>query len=147
MLLDKLLAKNKVSTSFGSWSELFIKVAQGSVLGPLLLNIYINELVILLKWWLSVILRSSHRRCSLRKGVLRNFVKFTGKHLCQSFCEFWSISTKKTFFTELLLATASEFAHDMTFYGCGSDLKCLIETLEHDSMRFNAIDSKVMTLN
>ena len=28
--------------------------------------------------------RSSHRRCSLRKGVLRNFAKFTGKHLCQS---------------------------------------------------------------
>ena len=28
--------------------------------------------------------RSRHRRCSLRKGVLRNFAKFTGKHLCQS---------------------------------------------------------------
>ena len=30
--------------------------------------------------------RSSHQRCSLRKGkgVLRNFAKFTGKHLCQS---------------------------------------------------------------
>ena len=28
--------------------------------------------------------RSSHRRCSIRKGVLRNFAKFTGKHLCQS---------------------------------------------------------------
>ena len=28
--------------------------------------------------------RSSHQRCSIRKGVLRNFVKFTGKHLCQS---------------------------------------------------------------
>ena len=28
--------------------------------------------------------RSSHRRCSLRKDVLRNFAKFTGKHLCQS---------------------------------------------------------------
>ena len=27
--------------------------------------------------------RSSHRRCSVRKGVLRNFAKFTGKHLCQ----------------------------------------------------------------
>ena len=26
----------------------------------------------------------SHRRCSLRKCVLRNFAKFTGKHLCQS---------------------------------------------------------------
>ena len=28
--------------------------------------------------------RSSHRRCSIRKGVLRNFAKFTGKHMCQS---------------------------------------------------------------
>ena len=28
--------------------------------------------------------RNSHRRCSLRKGVLRNFANFTGKHLCQS---------------------------------------------------------------
>ena len=29
-------------------------------------------------------LRSSHRRSSVRKGVLRNFAKFTAKHLCQS---------------------------------------------------------------
>ena len=28
--------------------------------------------------------RSSHRRCSVRKGVLGNFEKFTGNHLCQS---------------------------------------------------------------
>ena len=28
--------------------------------------------------------KSSHRRCSVKKGVLRNFAKFTGKHLCQS---------------------------------------------------------------
>ena len=28
--------------------------------------------------------KSSHRRFSVRKGVLRNFAKFTGKHLCQS---------------------------------------------------------------
>ena len=28
--------------------------------------------------------RSSHGRCSIRKGVLRNFAKFTGKHLCQN---------------------------------------------------------------
>ena len=27
--------------------------------------------------------RSSHRKSSERKGVLRNFAKFTGKHLCQ----------------------------------------------------------------
>ena len=29
-------------------------------------------------------IRSSHWKCSVRKGVLINFVKFTGKHLCQS---------------------------------------------------------------
>ena len=29
-------------------------------------------------------IRNSHRRCSVRKGVLRNLAKFTGKHLCQS---------------------------------------------------------------
>ena len=28
--------------------------------------------------------RASHRSCSVRKGVLRSFTKFTGKHLCQS---------------------------------------------------------------
>ena len=28
--------------------------------------------------------RSSHQRCSIKKGVLRNFAKFTGKHLCRS---------------------------------------------------------------
>ena len=27
--------------------------------------------------------RSSHWACSVGKGVLRNFAKFTGKHLCQ----------------------------------------------------------------
>ena len=27
--------------------------------------------------------RSSHRSCSVRKSVLRNFAKFTGKYLCQ----------------------------------------------------------------
>ena len=27
---------------------------------------------------------SSHPRCSLKKGFLRNFAKFTGKQLCQS---------------------------------------------------------------
>ena len=71
----------------------------------------------------SVPSRSSHRRCSVRKGVLRNFTKFSRKLLCQSFffnkvaglrsstlskketlaqvfsCEFYKIS-KNTSFTE-----------------------------------------------
>ena len=33
---------------------------------------------------ISKMIRSSHQRCSLRKSVLRNFVKFTGQCLCQS---------------------------------------------------------------
>ena len=81
--------------------------------------------------------RSSHRRCSVKKGVLRNFTKFTGKHLCQSIffnkvaglspatllkkilwqrgfsCEFCEIS-KNTFFTEHLLATASSLSNENT---------------------------------
>ena len=58
--------------------------------------------------------------CSVRKGVLRNFTKFIGKHLkasnfikkealAQVFsCEFCEIS-KNTFFTEHLWATASVY--------------------------------------
>ena len=30
------------------------------------------------------VVRSSHQRCSVTKGVLRNFENFTGKNLCQS---------------------------------------------------------------
>ena len=32
----------------------------------------------------SCLYRGTHRRCSIEKGVLKNFAKFTGKHLCQS---------------------------------------------------------------
>ena len=63
-----------------------------------------------------VVYRSSHQRCSVRKGVLRNFTEFTGKQTCnfikketlaQVFsCEFCEIS-ENTFFTEPLCTTAS----------------------------------------
>ena len=70
--------------------------------------------------------KSSHQSCSIKKGVLRNFAKFTGKHLCQSLffnkvaekevlaqvfsCEFCKIS-KNTFFTEHFWATTSRCAY------------------------------------
>ena len=33
---------------------------------------------------MSTTVRSSHRRCSIKKGVLKNFAKFTGKHTRRS---------------------------------------------------------------
>ena len=75
-----------------------------------------------------ILFRSSHQRWSIIKGVLRNFAKFTGKHLCKSLfllqpqacnfikketlaqvfsCEFCEIS-KNTFFTEHLQTTAPD---------------------------------------
>ena len=83
-------------------------------------------------------IRSSHRRCSVGKGLLRIFAKITGKHLCQSLlflfffasacnfikkeslvqvfsCKFCKIS-KSTFFIEHLRANASEtYISDINF--------------------------------
>ena len=55
--------------------------------------------------------RSSYQRCPVKKWVLRNFAKFTGKHICQRLwfsCEFSEIS-KNTFFIEHLRTTSSDF--------------------------------------
>ena len=35
-------------------------------------------------WFILITCRSSHRRYSIKKVVLKNFAKSTGKHLCQS---------------------------------------------------------------
>ena len=67
--------------------------------------------------YVSHTVRSSHLRCSVKIGVLKNFVRFTGKHLCQNL--FFNKVKKKVlaqvfssefceFFIEHLWATASE---------------------------------------
>ena len=43
---------------------------------------YYTKVWILSEYYSNV--RSSHQRCSMTKGVLGNFTKFTGKHLHQS---------------------------------------------------------------
>ena len=54
------------------------------------MNIFLNTKSNKIQYWVHWVMfllnmtRSSHRRCSVRKGVPRNFAKFTGKHLCQS---------------------------------------------------------------
>ena len=67
---------------------------------------------------LLVFLRSSHRKCSIKKGILINFANFTGKHLYWSLfliklhafwcsCEICKIF-KNTSFEEHLRTTASD---------------------------------------
>ena len=69
------------------WYKTNVKVLQ---LNPLQVSvlpyemfseIYTSRFLLLVSDFASA--RSSHRRCSVRKGVLRNFSTLTGKHLCQ----------------------------------------------------------------
>ena len=87
---------------------------------------------------LVVICKNSQQRCSVKEGVLRNFAKLPGKHLCQRLifnkvaaqakvfnfikkeslaqvfsCEFCEIS-KNAFFIGDLRTTASEFVFHET---------------------------------
>ena len=68
----------------------------------------------------------------MKKDVLRNFAKFTGKHLCnfikketmaQMFsCEFCEVS-KNTFFTEHLWTTAS---NDLLWNNTNEEIKIIL---------------------
>ena len=89
-------------------------------------NFYIN--LVQCSHWTNA--RSSHLELFCRKGILKNFAKFIGKHFCASVsfsiklqasdqvfsCEFWKIF-KNTFFIEhlywLLLSYLSKCVYDL----------------------------------
>ena len=109
--------------------------------------------------------RNSHRRCSVKKGVFRNFAKFIGKHLRQrlffnkvaglrpatllkknlwhrcfpvSFCEI----SKNTFFTDHLRTTASE-----SFLNA---FKAFLKSLDQRQIRvkrYSSLFSTIVTWN
>ena len=70
--LTRKLRKNFVSTQRCLSNP--VNYLQCSVFGKIV-NVFSAE---------AASIRSSHWRCSVTKSVLRNFIKFTGKHLCQS---------------------------------------------------------------
>ena len=77
---------------------------------------YINDTMnILHKRCLMVIYRTIHPKLFCKKGVVRNFTKFTAKYMCQSLflaqvfsCEFCGIS-KNSFSHRTPLVAASAF--------------------------------------
>ena len=94
---------------------------------PLCRSLFLNKVA----GWKPKTVRSSHWRCSVKKGVLKNFTNFTGKNLCWSLLliklQFWGPETlfkktstqvlscvickifKNNYFQEHLWSTASQF--------------------------------------
>ena len=116
--LDLSWRKSVSSIRWYPSSCVFIELCYCS--GEIDLHVWLQNLEhpVSVKW-----IKSGHqKRCSIEIGFLKNFTKFTGKHLCHSHlkkkikkdtltqlfsCEFWKIS-KSTFLYRTPLVTASD---------------------------------------
>ena len=74
------------------------------------------------------VLRSSYRRCSLKKGILKNFAKFTGKHLCRSF--FYQRDSSTGVFSWILRS----FQEHLFYITTPSNYVCLLKRELHALM-------------
>ena len=74
------------------------------------------------------VLRSSYRRCSLKKGILKNFAKFTGKHLCRSF--FYQRDSDTGVFSWILRS----FQEHLFYITAPSNYVCLLKRELHALM-------------
>ena len=59
--------------------------------------------------------RSSHRRCSIKKGALKNFAKVTGKNLCQSLFINKDAGPRQKIPTEVFFCQVCQFFFKNTF--------------------------------
>ena len=102
------------------WVQLKIKlileteVFRGTEI-KILANTFGARISKLLKRSRSKIDRTSYQKWSIKKGDLRNFVKFIGKHMCRSLFFFVKLQVQSTFFTEPLRVTASLSKKDVCY--------------------------------
>ena len=66
------------------WWWLVAEITNSCKLGDLLFAVYTMETILLFLSVARSLVRSSRPKVLLKIGVLKNFTKFTGKHLCQS---------------------------------------------------------------
>ena len=75
--IDKILPKKKFNSGF--CMPVFLNSPQNAIFRRMR-----NNYSVLVEFSKICSNRSSHQRCSMKKEVLGNLSKFTGKHLCQS---------------------------------------------------------------
>ena len=104
---------------------------------------------------LTMIMQTSHWRSFVRKGVLRNFAKFTGKHLCVFFLI--KLQVKASKFSKISTSTCftyqkNELTYDNT-EACGRiiiNFSIACDSIKHDlfSVKLNAhaFDRKTLQL-